>query len=201
MKIKQKFVIFDVETTGLEAMVDEVVGLGVVVLDGMTGNEVSVFNSILKTTVPISDKTVEITGITQPMSDAGLPQSVAKAYLEGVIDDNTIVVCHNVSFDFSFLARKYGIEPKLFLDTLTLSRVIDSSQKSHKLGSVAERYGINLDNAHRAFHDARATADVLKVFLDGDKRDESIKLMNTLSPGYYGLNYRPKHLKKVIGED
>ena len=201
MKIKQKFVIFDVETTGLEAMVDEVVELGVVVLDGMTGNEVSVFNSILRTTVPISDKTIAITGITQAMSDAGLPQSVAKEYLEGVIDDNTIVVCHNVPFDFSFLDRKYGIEPKLFLDTLTLSRVIDSSQKSHKLESVAGRYGINLDNAHRAFHDARATADVLKVFLDGDKRDESIKLINTLDPGRYSLNYRPKHLKKVVGED
>lgn len=200
MNIKQRVVVFDVETTGFKAIVDEIIELGVVVLDGMTGEEISVFNSILKVEGDVSDKIVELTGITKKMSDKGMSQDLAKAYLESVIDENTIVVCHNVPFDFSFLAHKYGIEPKMFIDTLTISRVVDKAHKSHNLDAVTERYGISLENAHRALNDARATADVLKVFLNGANRDEAARLINTLHPGNYGLSYRPTYVRKVIGE-
>ncbi len=51
------------------------------------------------------------------------------------------------------------------VDTLSLSRNLFRNQKSHKLSAVCKRLGISLKNAHRAVHDARATAQALTKML------------------------------------
>ena len=52
------------------------------------------------------------------------------------------------------------------IDTLEFSRRMYPSLKSHRLGAVCKSLGISLKNAHRAVHDARATALMLIRMLD-----------------------------------
>jgi DNA polymerase-3 subunit epsilon len=82
-----------------------------------------------------------------------------------------IVVAHNAPFDTRFLrtaADNVGIPLGWagVLCTLDLSRRLDPSRhKNHRLTSLCEDYGIRLDQAHDALHDARATAELLPHLL------------------------------------
>ena len=52
------------------------------------------------------------------------------------------------------------------LCTLKLSRKLDPKrEQTHKLSTLCEKYGVALDQAHHAEHDARATAKVLPHLL------------------------------------
>ena len=84
-----------------------------------------------------------------------------------------IVVAHNAPFDTRFL-RLAAEDVNVSLDwagvlcTLDLSRRLDPNRhKNHRLGSLCEDYGIRLDQAHDALHDARATAELLPHLLRG----------------------------------
>lgn len=82
-----------------------------------------------------------------------------------------IVVAHNAPFDTRFLrtaADNVGISLDWagVLCTLDLSRRLDPNRhKNHRLTSLCEDYGIRLDQAHDALHDARATAELLPHLL------------------------------------
>ena len=61
--------------------------------------------------------------------------------------EGTTVVCHNTYFDLYVLARKYGVHPNHFIDTMLLShhihgRLRGSGGQNAKLSALAERYGL-----------------------------------------------------------
>jgi hypothetical protein len=59
-------------------------------------------------------------------------------WLEKVVPGN-VWVCHNANFDAAILAWRYGLRPKLIVDTVSLSRaIIGERLRSHALGSIAE---------------------------------------------------------------
>ena len=61
-----------------------------------------------------------------------------KRALEATIPGN-VVVCHNTSFDGSILAWIYNLRPRLFIDTVSLSRaIIGERLRSHSLESVSQ---------------------------------------------------------------
>ncbi len=80
------------------------------------------------------------------------------------------LAAHNAEFDMAFVGRAFALQgyemDHPVIDTLSLSRNMFRDQKSHKLGAVCKRLGISLKNAHRAVHDARATAQALVKMLD-----------------------------------
>ena len=55
---------------------------------------------------------------------------------------NTIVVAHNAMFDGAILSWRYGVRPKMLLDTMSMSRAIDGVTAKHSLKACSERYGI-----------------------------------------------------------
>lgn len=82
-----------------------------------------------------------------------------------------IIVAHNADFDTKFL-RAAALEHDIDLHwagvlcTLQLSRKLDPQrQQTHKLSTLCEKYGVALDQAHHAEHDARATAELLPHLL------------------------------------
>jgi DNA polymerase-3 subunit epsilon len=82
-----------------------------------------------------------------------------------------IIVAHNAEFDTKFL-RAAALEHHVDLSwagvlcTLQMSRKLDPQrQQTHKLSTLCEKYGVALDQAHHAEHDARATAEVLPHLL------------------------------------
>ena len=83
----------------------------------------------------------------------------------------TIVAAHNASFDIGFLLAEYhraGYRSIRFpaLCTLILARRYFPFLQSRSLSSCRRHLGITDEGAHNALADARATAVLLRHFLD-----------------------------------
>ena len=50
--------------------------------------------------------------------------------------------CHNTLFDGFILTQRYGVKPKLWMDTLSQSRMIFPFLRSHSLANTARHLGI-----------------------------------------------------------
>jgi len=155
------FVVFDVETTGLDAETCEITEIGAAkVVDGVI---TQTFQTLVKPKGIISYEITQITGITNAMvQDAPSIDIAIKDF--ALFARDSILVAHNLSFDIRFIqsaGRKHGI---LFdnekLDTLSFvkSKLYLSN---YKLGTIVKELKIDLTNAHRALFDAVATAEVL----------------------------------------
>ncbi len=160
-------VVLDFETTGLSHAMDRIIEVGAVKLvDGQVTEELSL---LCDPGVPLKPKISELTGITDLMlrGKESPAQSVQK--LLDFIGDCP-VAAHNAPFDMGMLQAecdRMGVEFRTpVLDTLTFSRKLFPQQKSHKLGAVCRQLGVSLKNAHRAVHDAAATAQCLARMLD-----------------------------------
>ena len=162
-----KFVVFDVETTGLNAGMDQIIELGAVRIEN--GEEVAQFSQLINPLRPISDKISELTGISDGMvrdcPTIGQVIGEFAAFCEGCV-----LVAHNAEFDTGFLKRALDLAelPLAYpiVDTLAFARAVLTDLKSHRLGKICKHYDISLKNAHRAVHDARATALCLMKMLE-----------------------------------
>lgn len=163
------FVVFDVETTGFSAKNNKIIEIGAVKISN--GDIVDSYNILINPEESLSQEIVELTHINdsmlinQPIIDQVLPE------FYNFIKDS-IMVAHNANFDMAFLKNnfeKININfEKPYIDTLELSRIFYPNVRSHKLGVVAKRLGVSLENAHRAVDDARATGEVF-IRLLGDR--------------------------------
>jgi DNA polymerase-3 subunit alpha (Gram-positive type) len=74
-------------------------------------------------------------------------------------------MAYNIDFDYKFISiqgRKLGyIFDMKQIDAMYLARAFVPGLKNFKLGSVCKKLGVSLENAHRAVHDATATAEVV----------------------------------------
>ncbi len=156
------FVALDTETTGLDPADNDIVEISAVKFKNF--KPVSLFTTLLKPSVPISEKASEISGITNEMVADSPSFSEIKSSLKDFIGDLPIVA-HNANFDVKFLHTS-GFEfnkDTIFFDTLALSREhITYCEKtkgkpaSYKLGNICNTCGIYFDGAHRASSDALA---------------------------------------------
>lgn len=111
-----------------------------------------------------------IHGISRSMLRGAPDLGTVVAHLFSRID-GTVVVGHNIDFDWSFLHRAadltgHRLPDVALLCTLRLSRSLDPDHRwSHRLGEVGARYGIANERPHDALHDARTTALVLPHLL------------------------------------
>jgi DNA polymerase III epsilon subunit-like protein len=65
---------------------------------------------------------------------------------------NAAVLAQNMAFDGAILHWRYGVKPKMWLDTLSMSRALYPHEKSHSLAAQAQRAGLEAkgDEVHRA---------------------------------------------------
>ncbi len=152
-------VVLDFESTGLNTNIARVIEIGAVKLVG--GTVTDSISILVNPKEPLKPKITEITGITDMMLSDKETAETAIPKLMTFIGDCPIAA-HNASFDASLLRaelRRLGIHwDGTVLDTLTLCRKLYPDMKSHKLGSLCKKLGVSLKNAHRAVHDATATA-------------------------------------------
>ncbi|HOO32500.1 MAG TPA: PolC-type DNA polymerase III [Thermotogota bacterium] len=155
------YVVFDFETTGLSPLNDEIIEFGAVKV--VNGEVTETFSELVDPGRPISEKISEITGITnemlkgQPKIDEVLPR-----FMEFIA--GTVLVAHNANFDYRFLKQQalkvLGLDyNNAYVDTLSLSRSL-LNMKSNSLDKVVKALGLDDFNHHRAFEDAKITADV-----------------------------------------
>ena len=83
-----------------------------------------------------------------------------------------------------------------YIDSLKLSRQLFPEFKKHKLGIIAEKLGIKVENAHRALDDVKTLVQVFIKMLEkinqeepkkrGKKKEEKKELYKTL-PSYHAI--------------
>ena len=83
---------------------------------------------------------------------------------------------HNVIFDYSFVkcsAVQDGLTfEKMGIDTLKIARKVHADLDSKSLGSLCDHYHIENKSAHRAYHDALATAKLYQTLAHYFEADE-----------------------------
>lgn len=163
MLLDDIYVVFDLETTGLYAdRGDSIIEIGAVKMQN--GKIIDEFNILVNPGVKLDSKIIEITGITDDMLiDKDSEEVCVKEFINWVGD--LPMVAHNARFDISFINsayRKYdlGVLKNSLIDTLGLSRYLESNYKYHNLATLVERYNIEWDEDkhHRASYDAKGTA-------------------------------------------
>lgn len=155
------YVVFDVETTGLEPEFCEIIEIGAVKV--VNGEITEKFQTLVKPKSKISSLITEITGITNDMVDNAPPiEAVIKDFF--LFSKDSILSGYNVGFDMKFILKAGGLVSLKFenevIDVLPLVKE-NLDCKNYKLGTVVKHLQISLENAHRAFFDALATAEVL----------------------------------------
>lgn len=161
--LEQDYVVFDLETTGLESAKDEIIEIGAVKIS--KGKIVSTFSTFVKPSVPIPAEITELTHITEDMvADAPAINYVLPDFYKYCYGCS--LVAQNISFDYGFLSAigkkmLYNFDNPQY-DTMVMAREKLKGLKNYKLGTICEYLGISLVGAHRAVNDCLATA---KVFL------------------------------------
>ena len=156
------FVVFDIETTGLDSLENEIIEIGAIKVED--GKIKDTFNHLIKPSHPINSFITDLTGITNEMVEN-------KESIEEVLDKfikfigNDILVGHNVNFDINFIydhAEKYNnhILDNDFVDTLRLARQLIPELPHHRLSDLADYYNIDKTGHHRALKDVEMTLEV-----------------------------------------
>ena len=192
-----EFVVFDIETTGLSVLTSQIIEIGAVKIK--EGKVLETFNKFVDPCVPIPELITELTGIDDSMvQGADKIDVVLREFLDFAGD--RLLIAHNANFDISFIrkaARDLGYKfANPYLDTVTLSRFLNSDLKSHKLDSVAKYYNLGDFNHHRACDDAEILARIFFCMIDKMVRYD-IKnfdeLQNDMSENADPLKIKPYH--------
>lgn len=176
--LKQRYVVVDLETTGLNHNRDRVVSVGAFrVVDGHIRLG-EVFNELANPGRGIPVESIKVHGITPDnIRDARPAWEVFRDFLDYLGRD--IVVAHFARFDMFFLNRvmraQYGMRlQNLVVDTVLMCRaaLIEPDPYGQKKGAkrcsldaLAARYGLEVPERHTALGDAMATALILQRLL------------------------------------
>ncbi len=168
---RASFAVVDVETTGLRFDRDQILQIAVVLQD-WTAHPTSVWSTYVRPSQFWSRDLgpQHVHGISR--RKLIFAPTTAKAMQKfAQLTAGRILVAHNAEFDTKFL-QTAALENHVDLNwagvlcTLELSRKLDPKrEQTHKLSTLCEKYGVALDQAHHAEHDARATAEVLPHLL------------------------------------
>ncbi|WP_312680817.1 3'-5' exonuclease [Lactococcus taiwanensis] len=160
--MKEKYVVFDFETTGFSAQKNEIIQIGAVKYDE-NDVEIARFNQLVKNQRSyVSSEITKLTGIrpadllNQPTIEEILPKFLA------FIKDH-LLVAHNAPFDVSFLYQAIidcalsGVEAFRVYDTLTESKRL-LTMSSYALENFKSVLGMEELRSHDALNDCLITA-------------------------------------------
>ncbi|MBN1601287.1 MAG: 3'-5' exoribonuclease [Chitinispirillaceae bacterium] len=156
------FVALDVETTGLDFKSDRIIEIGAVkFIDGKVTGE---FSTFVNAGVAIPGHITDLTGIrNEDIHSAPTFADIADKLLDFI---GIFPLCgHQVEFDATFINEEFKRihrEPmsRQLIDTALFSRILLGPDQRFSLKSVSEYLSVNLNNAHRALNDARASGEV-----------------------------------------
>lgn len=165
--MRGELVALDLETTGLDPEQDAIIEFGAVRM--RDGEIIDEYSTLVNPGRPIPDYVKSLTGISdedflpKPHNPGEPAQRSAPTIAEALpaismFVGNATVVGHNVGFDLSFLYRQQILQNNLWVDTYDLASVLLPRASRYNLSSLASLMGIQLEDAHRALNDARASA-------------------------------------------
>ncbi len=158
----EPFVVVDVETTGRDPKLADLLEIGAVRVQG--GQIVDRWSTFVDPGRTIVGN--QMHGLSDAdVKGAPTARDAAHRFLEFAGD--ATLVGHNVGFDLGFLEEAIGagfrFEQGRYLDTLILTREAHPDLESYKLADLARFFGLSHETSHRALSDAEATAALLGV--------------------------------------
>lgn len=187
------FVAFDTETTGLHPNEEHVIEIGAIKFN-CEGLIEEPFNILIKPPVPVSQFITDLTHITNDMlENCPSMTQVLPEFMNYIGTENTYLIGHNVPFDIQFIdaeltrASLPAIK-NLAFDTLQLARWAYPEfsylpeKGQYKLQSLAARFKINVEAAHRACDDARVCKELFhQIIKDTLSRQKDYEISNEKS--------------------
>ncbi len=160
--INGRYIIFDLETTGLSAATERIIEIGAVKVEN--GEILESFDLFVDPEKAITPEITRLTSITNEMVAGAPKEADALEQFFRFCDGCDILVAHNADFDMGFLRaaiRRCGREEDpVQIDTLVMARAMYPELKKHKLDTIAERLGVTQKHHHRADDDARVLAEI-----------------------------------------
>ena len=175
--VDSPFVVFDIESTGLDKNKCKVIEIGAVKV--ANGRIIDRWSTFVNPGVKIPKKITDLTSITDSMvRDAQTFEEQIDEFLE--FCKGSVMVAHNANFDMGFMkteAERCGRNFNLpYLDTLILARCMYKELPNHRLDTLCKHLGVINAHHHRAVDDAEATAQAFVKMLDTLKKNGKTEL-------------------------
>lgn len=158
LEFKEDYVVFDLETTGLDPAEDEIIEISGIRVRGHRVEEE--FSTLINPGIPIPYSAARINGITDKMVEKAPKAPEALERFLAFIDKD-VLVGHNIhTFDTNFLydgTMRYlgrGLEND-YVDTLSMAKSCLPQLKRYRLTDLAAYFEISTEGAHRALNDCR----------------------------------------------
>lgn len=163
------FTVLDIETTGLNTELDEIIEIGAIKYQGNV--ELGRFHTLIKPSNAFIPKHISnITGITTAMIiDKPTVKEVLPSFLNFIND--TILVGHNINKDLAFLNRETSkyLNRRIknpFICTDKLARKIMPDIDSKSLMNLAKTFNIPIKKHHRAIYDTEVNLEIFKRMIE-----------------------------------
>ena len=156
IKYTPDYIVFDLETTGLSPINDDIIELSALKIRG--GEIADTFSTLVNPGRRIPYQATRINGITDEMvAKAPVIEDVLSEFVSFIEVD--VLVGHNIrTFDLKFINQAanelFGsIIKNDYVDTLQMSRMCLPQLRNHKLVDVSAFFHISSEGAHRALND------------------------------------------------
>lgn len=156
------YVLVDIETTGLSPKENDIIEIGAIKVK--QNKIIAKYESLIKVDYKLNPFITKLTGITNDMLKEGKEINEVLQEFLNFTQDN-IIMGHNVNFDINFIydkCEKYlDIYLKNdFIDTMRIAKRVLQDIPNYKLGTLAKKFDINYENAHRGLADVQITYEV-----------------------------------------
>ena len=166
-ELKNSYVVFDLETTGIGPRTHKIIEIGAVKV--VNGEIVDRYSTFINPEEPIPYEITNLTSITDAdVKDYANYEKILPEFMEWC--KGSILVAHNAGFDYGFV-KHYGKILGLdtlytVMDTVAMSRVMLTEISRFTLDRVAKELGVVLLHHHRAVDDAECTAMIFIKLLE-----------------------------------
>lgn len=172
------YAVLDIEATGGQKGEEDIIEIAIYRFDGkeITDQMISLVSPDRK----IDPYVQKLTRITHKMvRTAPKFHELAKRIIE--ITEGSILVGHNVEFDYRMLKQEFKKLGYTYyretIDTVPLSKKYFPNASSYSLGKLSKELGIPVSDRHRASGDARATIELFKLLLEKDSEKNISKFI------------------------
>lgn len=178
------FIVVDVETSGSNPETNRIIEIAAITTIG--GEVVSKYTSLVNPHQFIPPFIANMTGISNEMAYTAPEIEEVFPELNRVFSrKNAVFVAHNARFDWSFVSAFFtsagSIPPKIpKLCTLKLARRLLTKNQRKNVGALAEHFNIQIQDRHRAYGDAIATAYILIELLERAEQEQNISQLDEL---------------------
>ncbi len=201
--LEKRFIAFDTETTGLNNYYDRIIEVGAVLFED--GKPVRQYGSLIHSVNYVPYEAKMVNHITDQMvRSAPEPDKVYEelcAFFGNALNGDTVLVGHNATFDMGFLNAQFarmGINADIvYADTCSLSRIALPRLYSHRQDMVANAFGIQNRQSHRAVTDAEVCGQIMTKMIPLLRKNEKV-MKETEKRQEKQAKFEPCEEEKVI---